>query len=115
MAYLSAEYLLGPQLLNCLLADDLEEPMRAALASLGLDLDDLVASGTPGPGWATVASVGWPPAISTASQPLGIPAVGYGIRYEYGIFRQAFIDGKQAEMPDKWLAGGNPWEFPHPT
>ena len=112
VAYLSAEYLLGPQLLNCLLADDLEEPMRAALASLGLDLDDLVAS-EPEPGLGNGGLGRLAACYIDSLATLGIPAVGYGIRYEYGIFRQAFIDGKQAEMPDKWLAGGNPWEFPH--
>jgi starch phosphorylase len=43
-----------------------------------------------------------------------IPAIGYGIRYEYGIFRQTFVDNRQVEVPDKWLAMGNPWEFAHP-
>ena len=45
---------------------------------------------------------------------LGIPAVGYGIRYEFGIFRQAFVGGAQVEQPDEWLRLGCPWEFPHP-
>ena len=43
---------------------------------------------------------------------LDIPAVGYGIRYEFGIFQQAFVDGWQVEKPDEWLLYGNPWEFP---
>ena len=45
---------------------------------------------------------------------LGVPNTGYGIRYEYGIFRQTFVDGQQVEQPDNWLAYGSPWEFPHP-
>ena len=45
---------------------------------------------------------------------LDIPAVGYGIRYEFGIFRQTFEDGWQVEKPDEWLLYGNPWEFPQP-
>ena len=45
---------------------------------------------------------------------LGVPSVGYGIRYEYGIFRQTFVDGQQVEQADSWLALGSPWEFPHP-
>ena len=45
---------------------------------------------------------------------MGVPNTGYGIRYEYGIFRQTFVDGQQVEQPDAWLAYGSPWEFPHP-
>ena len=45
---------------------------------------------------------------------MSVPCVGYGIRYEYGIFRQTFEDGRQVEQPDNWLALGSPWEFPHP-
>lgn len=112
VAYLSAEYLLGPQLLNSMLADDLEGPMREALASLGQDLDDLVAV-EPEPGLGNGGLGRLAACYIDSLATLGIPAVGYGIRYEYGIFRQAFVDGRQVEMPDKWLAGGNPWEFPH--
>ena len=112
VAYLSAEYLLGPQLLNSLLAVDLEQPMRDALESLDLDLDDLVAV-EPEPGLGNGGLGRLAACYIDSLATLGIPAVGYGIRYEYGIFRQAFSDGRQVEMPDKWLSGGNPWEFPH--
>ncbi|MCB9413333.1 MAG: glycogen/starch/alpha-glucan phosphorylase [Actinobacteria bacterium] len=112
VAYLSAEYLLGPQLLNTLLSYDLEELMRAALSELGLDLDALVAI-EPEPGLGNGGLGRLAACYIDSLATLGIPAVGYGIRYEYGIFRQVFEDGKQVELPDKWLGGGNPWEFPH--
>jgi starch phosphorylase len=113
VAYLSAEYLLGRQLDNALLATDLEATAREALASLGLDFDALrdveVEPGLGNGGLGRLAAC-FVDSLAT----LEIPAVGYGIRYEYGIFRQAFEDGRQKEKPDTWLALGNPWEFPHP-
>ena len=112
VAYLSAEYLLGPQLLNSLLAVDLEQPMREALESLDVNLDDLVKV-EPEPGLGNGGLGRLAACYIDSLATLGIPAVGYGIRYEYGIFRQSFSDGRQVEMPDKWLSGGNPWEFPH--
>ena len=113
VAYLSAEYLLGPQLINALVAEDLEEPVREGLASLGLNLEDLAAAepepclGNGGLGRLAACYVD---SLAT----MRIPAIGYGIRYEYGIFRQTFVDNRQVEVPDKWLAMGNPWEFAHP-
>jgi starch phosphorylase len=58
-----------------------------------------------------VASAGWPPASWKASPALDIPAYGYGIRYVNGMFRQRIDDGWQVELPETWLAHGNPWEF----
>ncbi|MFI0432007.1 MAG: glycogen/starch/alpha-glucan phosphorylase [Candidatus Nanopelagicales bacterium] len=112
VAYLSAEYLLGPQLLNSLLAYDLEDSMRVALGSLGIDLDDLIAA-EPEPGLGNGGLGRLAACYIDSLATLGIPAVGYGIRYEYGIFRQTFVDGRQMELPDKWLGNGNPWEFAH--
>jgi starch phosphorylase len=114
VGYLSAEYLLGRQLDNALLTADLEETARTALASLGLDLDELreleVEPGLGNGGLGRLAAC-FVDSLAT----LKIPAVGYGIRYEYGIFRQEFDeDGRQVERPDAWLTLGNPWEFPHP-
>jgi starch phosphorylase len=113
VAYLSAEYLLGRQLDNSLLAADLEATAREALAGLGLDLDRLreveVEPGLGNGGLGRLAAC-----FMDSLATLRIPAVGYGIRYEYGIFRQEFVDGRQKESPDTWLSLGNPWEFAHP-
>ncbi len=113
VAYLSAEYLLGPQLENALLATGLEPIAREALTSLGLDLDDLegveIEPGLGNGGLGRLAAC-----FIDSLATLDIPAVGYGIRYEYGIFRQTFVDGRQVEQPDTWLSHGSPWEFPHP-
>jgi glycogen phosphorylase len=114
VGYLSAEYLLGRQLDNALLTADLQETARTALASLGLDLDDLseleVEPGLGNGGLGRLAAC-----FIDSLATLKVPAVGYGIRYEYGIFRQEFADdGRQVERPDAWLTLGNPWEFPHP-
>jgi starch phosphorylase len=113
VCYLSAEYLLGRQLDNSLLAADLEQTARAALAGLGLDLDALraveVEPGLGNGGLGRLAAC-----FMDSLATMRIPAVGYGIRYEYGIFRQEFVDGRQRESPDAWLAHGNPWEFAHP-
>ncbi|HAM23346.1 MAG TPA: glycogen phosphorylase [Actinobacteria bacterium] len=113
VAYLSAEYLLGPQLINALVAEDLEEPVREGLASLGLNLEDLAAA-EPEPGLGNGGLGRLAACYVDSLATMRIPAIGYGIRYEYGIFRQTFVDNRQVEVPDKWLAMGNPWEFAHP-
>jgi starch phosphorylase len=113
VAYLSAEYLLGRQLDNSLLATDLDEIAEEAMASCGLHLSTLRAQEIePGLGNGGLGRLAACFIDSLAS--LRIPAIGYGIRYEYGIFRQTFVDGRQVEQPDTWLALGSPWEFPHP-
>lgn len=113
VCYLSAEYLPGRQLDSALLATGLEEVAREALTGLGLSLDDLreleVEPGLGNGGLGRLAAC-YLESLAT----LGIPAVGYGIRYEYGIFRQTFEDGRQVERPDHWLLPGNPWEIAHP-
>lgn len=113
VAYLSAEYLLGPQLINTLVAEDIEEPVREGLKLLGLDLDEL-ASAEPEPGLGNGGLGRLAACYVDSLATMKIPAIGYGIRYEYGIFRQTFVDNRQVEVPDKWLAKGNPWEFAHP-
>ena len=113
VAYLSAEYLLGRQLDNSLLAAGLTQTAEKAMESLGLNLDNLrnteIEPGLGNGGLGRLAAC-FVDSLAT----LRIPAVGYGIRYEYGIFRQTFVDGAQVEQPDRWLANGSPWEFPHP-
>ncbi len=113
VAYLSAEYLLGRQLDNAMLATGLVPSARAALTSLGLDLDTLreeeIEPGLGNGGLGRLAAC-----FMDSLAGKDIPAVGYGIRYEYGIFRQTFVDGRQVERPDTWLEQGYPWEFPHP-
>ncbi len=113
VAYLSAEYLLGRQLDNSLLAAGLSDVAARSMESLGLNLDSLRdAEVEPGLGNGGLGRLAACFIDSLAT--MGIPAVGYGIRYEYGIFRQTFVDGEQVEQPDSWLTNGSPWEFPHP-
>ncbi|MGN8026655.1 glycogen/starch/alpha-glucan phosphorylase [Microbacterium sp. 22242] len=113
VCYLSAEYLLGRQLDNDLLASGLTEIATEALASCGIDIADLrgheIEPGLGNGGLGRLAAC-FVDSLAT----LGVPSTGYGIRYEYGIFRQTFEDGQQVEQPDAWLAMGSPWEFPHP-
>jgi glycogen phosphorylase len=107
--YLSAEYLLGPQLAHNLLNLGIGPEVRAALDNLGLDLDELVEhEEEPGLGNGGLGRLAACFMDSLAT--LDIPAIGHGIRYEFGIFDQAIRDGWQVEMADKWLRHGNPWE-----
>ena len=113
VCYLSAEYLLGRQLDNNLLASRLTEIASEALEACGINLDDLrqeeVEPGLGNGGLGRLAAC-FIDSLATMS----VPSIGYGIRYEYGIFRQTFVDGQQVEQPDAWLEMGSPWEFPHP-
>lgn len=113
VCYLSAEYLLGRQLGNNLLGLGATELARQALAELGLDLAVLaeleVEPGLGNGGLGRLAAC-----FLDSLATLRIPAIGYGIRYEYGIFRQSFEDGWQVEQPDDWLRWGDPWEFADP-
>jgi len=113
VCYLSAEFLLGPHLGNNLLCLGLTADARRAMAELGEDLDDLLdAEEEPGLGNGGLGRLAacYMDSLST----LQLPAIGYGIRYEFGIFDQAIRDGWQVEVTDKWLAKGNPWEIPRP-
>jgi glycogen phosphorylase len=113
VAYLSAEYLPGPHLANNLLNLDIIEPTREALRSLDINLDEIIAQEEePGLGNGGLGRLASCFMDSLAS--VEVPAIGYGIRYEFGIFDQVIRDGWQSEITDKWLRGGNPWEIARP-
>ena len=111
--YLSAEYMLGRQLRQNAMYTGTTDLARQALASVGVSADALEALDVePGLGNGGLGRLAACLLDSLAT--LDIPAVGYGIRYEFGIFKQAFEDGNQVEYPDDWTFYGNPWEFPAP-
>ena len=111
--YFSAEFLIGPQLGNNLVNLGIEENARAALAELGQDLDELIAfEEEPGLGSGGLGRLAACYLDSLAT--LELPALGYGIRYEFGIFEQQIRDGWQVEVTDKWLQKGNAWEIVRP-
>jgi len=113
VSYLSAEFLMGPHLANALINLGIYENTRQALAQLGLDLNDLLRQEEePGLGNGGLGRLAACFLDSLAS--LEIPAIGYGIRYEFGIFNQLIRDGYQVEIADKWLRYGNPWELARP-
>jgi starch phosphorylase len=113
VAYLSAEFLMGPHLGNALLNLGIGDQLREAVEELGLNLPDLMAAEEePGLGNGGLGRLAACYMDSLAT--LSVAAIGYGIRYEYGIFDQEIRDGWQAETTDKWLSFGNPWEIPRP-
>ncbi|HSS00307.1 MAG TPA: glycogen/starch/alpha-glucan phosphorylase [Kofleriaceae bacterium] len=117
--YLSAEFLIGPQLGANLLAMGLHTAARTALDELGISLDDLIEhEEEPGLGNGGLGRLAACYIESLAT--LDIPAIGHGLRYEFGIFDQDIRDGWQVERTDRWLRNGNPWEvrryeFEHPV
>jgi starch phosphorylase len=114
VAYLSAEFLIGPQLGNNLLMLGMQEAASEALRRFGIaNLDEILeVEEEPGLGNGGLGRLAACFLESLAS--LEIPATGYGIRYEFGIFDQLIRDGWQVEITDKWLKSGWPWEIPHP-
>jgi starch phosphorylase len=113
VGYLSAEFLLGPHLGNAMLNLGITKEVQQAVEALGLNLQQLMAlEEEPGLGNGGLGRLAacYLDSLST----LGVPAVGYGIRYEYGIFDQKIENGEQVEITDKWLRYGNPWEIPQP-
>jgi starch phosphorylase len=113
VAYLSAEFLMGPHLGNNLINLGLYDQARQMIAELGLDFEELLRQEEePGLGNGGLGRLAACFIDSMAT--LEIPSLGYGIRYEYGIFHQDIVDGWQIEKTDKWLRYGNPWELQRP-
>ncbi|NET30522.1 MAG: glycogen/starch/alpha-glucan phosphorylase [Cyanothece sp. SIO1E1] len=111
--YLSAEFLMGRHLGNSLINLDIYEKIRQTVQEAGLDLDALLEQEEdPGLGNGGLGRLAACFLDSLAT--LEIPAVGYGIRYEFGIFHQIVQNGWQVEVPDNWLRFGNPWEIARP-
>ncbi|HUF10559.1 MAG TPA: glycogen/starch/alpha-glucan phosphorylase [Rhodothermales bacterium] len=111
--YLSSEYLMGRQLTQNLLYTGTWDLARRALEAYDIDLDTLleldIEPGLGNGGLGRLAAC-----FMDSLATLDRPAVGYGIRYEYGIFKQTFVDGRQVEAPDDWLHYGYHWEFAQP-
>ncbi|MFA6212232.1 MAG: glycogen/starch/alpha-glucan phosphorylase [Candidatus Obscuribacterales bacterium] len=113
VCYLSAEFLMGPQLGNNLLSMGLEKQFEEAAERSGILLNDMIdQEEEPGLGNGGLGRLAACYLDSLAT--LSIPAIGYGIRYEFGIFDQEIVDGWQVEKTDKWLRLGNPWEIARP-
>ncbi|HBX6187872.1 TPA: glycogen phosphorylase [Klebsiella pneumoniae] len=108
--YLSMEFLIGRTLSNALLSLGIYDDVSSALAEMGLDLEELIdEENDPGFGNGGLGRLAACFLDSLAA--LGLPGRGYGIRYDYGMFKQNIVDGRQKESPDYWLEYGNPWEF----
>jgi len=109
--YLSIEFLIGRLLIDTLSNLGLLETTREAIGVFGKDLDRLRLC-EPEPGLGSGGLGRLAACYLDSMSTLGIPAFGYGIRYEHGLFEQRFHNGWQVEFPDHWLAHGTPWEFP---
>ena len=113
VAYFSAEFLMGPHLGNNLINLGIYDEVRQAIHELNLNFDELLTQeDEPGLGNGGLGRLAACFIDSLAT--LEIPALGYGIRYEFGIFHQEIVDGWQTERTDKWLRFGNPWEIARP-
>lgn len=112
--YLSMEYLMGRSFSNAMIAEGIYETMEQAICELGLDFAEVVSEEQdPGLGNGGLGRLAACFLDSMAT--LAIPAMGYGIRYEYGMFKQEIVGGEQQEQPDNWLEGGTPWLFMRPN
>ncbi len=111
--YMSMEFLIGRSFGNALIALGLRERVKHALRDFGVDMDaitELEPDAALGNGGLGRLAACFLDSMAT----LNIAGYGYGIRYDYGMFRQTIVDGSQVEVPDYWLTHGNPWEFPRP-
>ncbi len=113
VSYLSAEFLMGPQLGNNLLNLGIYEEVKKAYETRGLDWEELLEQ-EPEPGLGNGGLGRLAACFLDSLSTLQVPAVGYGIRYEFGMFHQEIRGGGQEELTDKWLFMGNPWEIHHP-
>ncbi|MFZ4766825.1 MAG: glycogen/starch/alpha-glucan phosphorylase, partial [Roseimicrobium sp.] len=111
--YLSMEYLMGRLLENNLRNMGLYETARQALRELGQDLD-LIINREPDMGLGNGGLGRLAACFLDSFSTLDLPAVGYGIHYEFGLFRQEFVNGKQIEQPDSWMRHANPWNIQRP-
>lgn len=111
--YLSLEFLMGRALGNAMLNLDITDAASEAMHQLGINLEDLaeaeIDAGLGNGGLGRLAAC-----FLDSCATLQLPVMGYGIRYEYGMFRQRIVDGRQIEEPDHWLRDGNPWEQERP-
>ncbi|NIQ01307.1 MAG: glycogen/starch/alpha-glucan family phosphorylase [Nitrospinaceae bacterium] len=111
--YLSMEYLVGRALGNYLVNLDFRGELYQALKQLGIRLEEMevndIEAGLGNGGLGRLAAC-----FLDSMATLGLPAYGYGIRYEFGIFYQKIVEGYQVETADNWLRRGNPWEIPRP-
>src|SRR6185436_10439348 len=113
VAYLSAEFLMGPHLGNNLVNLGMYDEVRAAITEFGMNFEELLAhEDEPGLGNGGLGRLAACFLDSLAT--LELPAIGYGIRYEFGIFSQEIVNGYQVERADEWLKFGNPWEVVRP-
>ncbi len=111
--YFSAEFLIGPQLGNNIINLGIWDNTKKALANFGVELSDLLAI-EPEPGLGNGGLGRLAACYLDSMATLEVHAIGYGIRYEFGIFEQTIKDGWQVEKTDKWLSMGNPWEVERP-
>ncbi len=114
VAYLSAEFLIGPQLSNNLLNLGITKEAEDALKRFGIESLSTILEVEEEPGLGNGGLGRLAACYMESLASLQVPAVGYGIRYEFGIFNQLIRDGWQVEVTDKWLKGGWPWELPQP-
>ena len=110
---MSAEFVVGPHLANNLVNLGLSEAARQAAEELELDITEILdQEEEPGLGNGGLGRLAACFLESMAT--IGVPAHGYGIRYEHGLFRQRFESGQQVESPEDWLVQKHPWEFERP-